>query len=283
MTKLVQGAGLILVGGILVLGFGKVSSYLKGGRALINDKLDKSTPMEFEAARVQELIAAKERELSQYDDKLAEIEYQRAQTGRRISEVQKKLDDEKKVLAHIGKLLEDKRDVYTINGHDYSSTQVNSDAKARVERAKQLGNSLADYGRMLKEQEQAINVARQNLGNARNKVASLKTEFQQLQMRNTNADLRLEMARMVGDLGQTPEVAGELLKAKENYERRVASAERAADRSLAGPSSNGGIDYSAVVESGDAKAEIDAFLKGTPAASTTRPSADVVVVPAVSN
>ena len=261
MNKWALSATLISLGAVLGLGFEKAGSYFWGAVHVANDKLDRNMPMDFEAARVTELMAAKERELTQYDDKVTEIEWQKSQTARRISEVKDQIEREKKVLARISEILSIKQEVYTVAGRQCTAVQVSTDAKTHLDRAKQLEVALADYNRLSGEQDRAVNAARQNLTEAKGKLVALKTQFQQLQMRNTSAELRLEVAKMVGDLNKSPEVGGELARAKENYERRIALTERAADRALSTSTNSGTIDYIAESNNEDTKAEIDTYLK----------------------
>ena len=255
-----------------LFGIEKSWSYVRGGGRAVNQQVDARMPMSFESARIEELVAGKQREIEGQDAALAEIKCQITENERRTNDLRRRLGHEKELLAHVRTLLEQKRDQYVIGGRNYTFAQINADALRHIEDVRRLAEEIASNDALLQETRQQADAGRQTLASKRQELAQLQREFETLQVRNTVADMRLELSSLRDRLVSFNVGSGELEKAFLNYQRRVAVKEHQADDRLGREGAAGRIDYSAEVPAGDAISEINRVLRpaSAPAVSAER-------------
>lgn len=246
---------------LLVFGWDKSWSYVKGTQQVINEEADNQAPMRLERARITALIQKKNEEILSYEDKICDLEARRSATARSVAGAQKKLQAEKNLLKRIKGLLDEKNKQYTIGRNTYTYAEVNADALERLEAVKRMQENVAFNQTLLADLDKAIKQGRGSLGEARKRLVELRNGIERLEARNANADVRLEVARLTNAVAGAPLSAdSELEKAVRNYDRRVGQKERRAESRLHASSGQFRIDYSAAMVTQDAAAEIEQLL-----------------------
>jgi hypothetical protein len=125
----------------------------------------------------------------------------------------------------------------------------------------------------------AIEQARSSLGAARKRIVDLKNAMARLEVRDANADARLQVAKLTNAItGAQPTGDSELQKAVRNYEERVTQKERRGAVRLTAANGAFRIDYAAMLTE-EASGEIERVLsrgadrKPIPPVPAARPSA----------
>lgn len=249
--------------GVVAIAFGwdRTWSYMKGTQQVITEEVDNRTPIRLEAARIAALIEKENESILAYEDRVCDLEARRDSTARAFEEARKRLQAETDLLKRVKSLLEQKQEQYRIGRNTYSYAEVNADALERLEAVKRIQESVTFNETLIYDLDQAIGQGRGSLADARKRLAELNSAMARLEARNTNADVRLELAKLTNSANAAPFSANsELEKAFRNYERRVAQKERQASARLANGSGQFRIDYSAAMVTQDAAAEIDRVL-----------------------
>ncbi|MEI7837148.1 MAG: hypothetical protein WCK05_12175 [Planctomycetota bacterium] len=245
---------------VLLFGVERTWSYLVTTRTSIQDGVDQNTPMSFEAARIKNLIQGKSEEILQYEDKVADLQGRADATTRAVADTGRKLEAERGLLAKIKGMLDSKQTRYTVGSGNYSYAEVNTDALARVDACKRMQEDISEQSSMLKELQKSVSQGQASAQDARRKLGELSASLARLEARNTNADIRTELAQITSSLSSSPTGQNsELEKACRNYERRVAVKERRASAKLTSSTATT-IDYSKTVVTQDAATEIDRLL-----------------------
>ncbi len=266
MKSIVIVASIVLVLGLVVLGGEKTWSYAKGGQRMINEKVDQTSPMPLEAARIRALMDRENERVLQYEDKVLDLQGRAEATQKSVAEFTKKLDGEKQLIEQIGTLLAKRQERYLIGGHEYSLAEVNSDALGRVEACKKTQEDIEFQKSLLHDLNLAVEQGRQSLGEAKKKYTELGGQLARLETRNANADIRMEVATLTNSLTSAPVSGNSALEdAFKNYERRVAQKERRAVSRLAATNAPHLINYDSNMVTQDAVPEIDRFLKSSSA------------------
>ena len=266
MKTLIMAVGIVAVLALLVFGGEKTWSYLKGGRQVINEEVDKNSPMPLEAARVKSLVDTEANRILEYEDKVADLQARANSAERTIQDLGQKVESETVLLKKIKGMLELKQEKYNIGGRSYTFAEVNADALARLESVRGMQESIRLQESLLTDLEKAAKTGIGNLAVARKNQMELTNKISQLEARNSNADLKMEVANLTGAVGSSPfSPSSELEKSFRNYETRVAQKERRAESRLTMSAGNSGapkIDYSTSVVTQDASKEISSFLEG---------------------
>jgi len=258
---ILMGIAVVAVLAVLVFGLEKSWSYIEGTKQVINEEVDDRAPMRLESARVTSLVRKENEDVLAYEDKLCDLEARRDATARAVEEGRKRLQAEMDLLGRIKALLDEKRDQYVIGRNTYTYAEVNADALERLEGVKRMEEAITFNESLIRDLDQAIKQGRGSLAESRKRLAELKSAMTRLETRNTNADLRLEVAKLANAIAGAPLSAdSELEKAFQNYERRVAQKERRAEARLVASNGQFRIDYSAAMVTQDAAGEIGRFL-----------------------
>ena len=273
LKKIIIAVGIIFVLMLLVLGWEKSWSYVKGTQQVLNDEVDDRTPMRLESARITALIRKESESVLGYEDRICDLEARRDGTARTVGEANKKLLVEKNLLKQIKDLLDEKRAEYVIGRNTYTYAEVNADALERLEAVRRMQENVAFNETLLADLDTAIKQGRGSLGEARNRIAELKSGVARLEARNANADVRLEVAKLTNAIVGAPLSAeSELEKVVRNYDRRVSQKERRAESRLSASSGQFRIDYSAAMVTQDASSEIGQMLENAPPDKPLPPS-----------
>ena len=272
VTTAVLG-GLVL----LVLGWDKTWSYVKGTRQAINDQVDDNTPLSLEKSRIDTMIQEEQKNIFGFEDKVAELEARRDSAVRLIADARKRLAGEMELLKRIKGMLDGGNTSYQIGHSQYTRAEVNADALERIEAVKRIQETIDFNDSLRLDLDKAINQGRGSLAEARKRVGELKNAIVRLDVRDANAEVRLEMARLTSAIAGAPLTTdSELEKAVRNYDRRVGQKERRAASTLAGNGNPFRIDYSSSVVTENASAEITRLVAASensakPAAVETLP------------
>lgn len=261
LKKILIGVVIVFSLSIIVLGWDKTVSYVEGGREHTNKELDKKVPLEFEVSRAQALMRKETDRISGYECKLADLAGRRDLTSRKIKEVQAQLVGKKATLRKIMTLLEQKKEQYQIGPNVYTFAEVNNDALARLQDVRKMEENVAFHESLVHDLDGAIKQGRSNLVECRSKLAELNSKIEHLRVRNTNANIRGEVAKLANSLVGAPLLAdSELEKVTANIERQVVTNERRVEARLNSGKANYKIDYDAVFMLEDAATEIGNYL-----------------------
>jgi len=272
LKKIIIAAVVVLVLAIVVFGWPKTWSYLRGTQQILNEEVDDRTPMRLESARITALIQKENEAVLSYEDSICDLEARRDSTMRSIEEARKKLQTEMDLLKRIKALLDEKRQQYTIGRNTYTYAEVNADALERIEAVKRMQEDIAFKQSLVNDLDRAVKQGRGSLADAHKRLAELNSAMERLRARDANADVRLQVAKLTNAIAGAPLSAdSELEKAIRNYERRVGTKERRAASRLMTSSGQFRIDYSAAMVTQDASAEIDQLLGEGPVAKPVKP------------
>lgn len=261
MKRIIIGIVVVVFAAILIFGIGKTVSYLAGAKKWINDEVDENMPMSFEIKKIEALIEKEGSTIQAYNDKVCDIDGRATSLKKNISTLKGRLDDEKALLARIKSMLDEKKEFYDIGGRKYTYAEVNRDALARVEGANRIQKDIEIKEKLRHEFNIVIKEAKTNLVTARQRLTTLKGTLETLEARNANADIRLEVARLVNSIENSGFGSdSEIEKAVAQYESRVAQKERRASARLGDATSAGRIDYSGSIVTKEASAEIEHLL-----------------------
>lgn len=253
----------IAVVAVLVLGSEKVASYVKGGRELVNEQVDKKSPMRLENARIRTMMRDEKQNIAEYEGKLCDLKARQDVAQENIVQLSSELEHEKSVLKRAQDLLEQEKAEYSIGGQAYTYAEVNADAIKRLEECKKLKKDVKFKQSLVRDIDAAIKQGAHNLGESRDVLAKLGNKLERLETRNAHADARTELAKLTGSLSSSSlGVDSEIEKAFHNYEQRVKQKERRASSKLSEANTSHLIDYSADVITDDASKAIDDFLTG---------------------
>lgn len=265
---------------LFVFGWDKSWSYVKGTQRVVNEEVDSRAPMRLEVARVKSLIDKQNQIILEHEDKILNLESRRQATAKLIAEAQEKLSNETELLRRIKALLDENREEYQIGRVVYSRAEVSNDSLQRLEAVKKMQETTAFHENLLADLDVATKQGRTSLTEARQHLVELKNAVARLEVRDSNAELRLEVARLTNAVAGAPLTAdSELEKAYRNLESRVAQKENQAGAKLTELQGQFRIDYSGAIATRDASAEIGKLLESTgsakhaPDALQTRPSA----------
>jgi hypothetical protein len=248
---------------LLVFGWDKSWSYVKGTQQVVNEEVDERSPMRFENARITSLIEKENSNVLTYEDRICDLEARRDGAARAVAEGQKRLQAEGDLLKRIKGLLDEKRERYVIGPCQYTYAEVNADALERLEALKRMQEDITFNESLVRDLDTSIKQGRGSLAESRKRLVELNHAMVRLEARNANADVRLEVAKLANAIAGAPLAAdSELEKACHNYERRVAQKERRAESRLAAGKGQFRIDYSAAMVTQDASAEIAHLLGG---------------------
>ena len=280
LRHIVIGIVIVAVLALLVFGAERSVSYVKGTRAIITERVDDSSPMVLEAARVRALMDSQSERILRYEDKTADLQARAELTAQSVTELHKRLSEQKQLLIRIKALLDEKKEAYVIGGHEYTRAEVNADALSRLEDSKRLQEEIEFQQSLLGDLNKAIDQGDKTLVAVRQKQHQLKDQLVRLEARNANADLRNEVATLTNSLASSPLTANsELEHAFQNYARRVAKKERRAGSRLSAASTRHLIDYSSSITTRDAASEISVFMSGEEATGPTRIGPDARPAP----
>lgn len=278
--KVIIASGIIFVLMLLVFGWEKSWSYVKGTQQVLNAEADDRAPMKLESARITALIDKENEAVLGHQDKIDDLEARREATARSIAASQKNLAAEMELLRRIKSMLDKKEDKYTIGRNTFTYAEVNADALERLQAVKRMRETVAFNDTLLGDLDSAVKQGRASLGEANKRMDELKNALARLDARNVTADVRLEVAKLISSVAGAPLPAdSELERAVRNYDRRVSQKERRAESHLNAGGGQFRIDYSAAVVTQDASSEIGQMLSDVPremtvpAAPQTRPSA----------
>ncbi len=256
--------GVLFVLALIVFGWEKTVSYMAGTRRVLNAEADDRVPMQLERARIEALVQKQGEQILAFEDRVADLEGRREGMARAIQEANRKLSAERELLRRIKDLLQEGREQYSIGRQTYSFAEVNADALERLGRIQQMQEAIEFDEALRAELDVAIKQGISSLAESRGRLVELRSALVRLEQRNVNAEMRMQVAQLVNAITAAPLSAdSELENAMRNYERRVGAKERRASARLAADSGQFRIDYSAVIITQDAAAEIDRFLSAT--------------------
>jgi len=265
----------------LILGLDKTRSYLKGTSQIVREEVDDYSPLRLQAARIRHLIGDTVQRIFIYEDKVSDLEGRAEIVERTVSDLRQKFRSEKQLLEKIKEMLESNRKEYMIGDATYTFKEVNADALLRLKAIEQIQENIVFQESLRQDQEKAITQGKAQLVKARMNQVSLKNKLEQLESRNVNADLQMEVAHMTADItGSLLTSDSELETAFANYERRVAMKERRVDARLI-PSVSNLINYEFGLDTQNAVSKIERFLKGFDLLQQEDTSIAVLGVPGV--
>jgi uncharacterized coiled-coil protein SlyX len=258
---------------VVVLGWAKTSSYIAGTRQVLNEEANDRAPMRLERARIEALIEKEQQNVLAFDDRVADMDGRRNATYRAVEDANKALAIERTLLKKIKALLDEKRNTYTIGRNSYSYAEVNADALDRLEAVRRMQEDIAFQESLVADLECGIKQGRGSVGDAQKRLAELKNAMARLEVRNANADVRLEIAKLTSAIAGAPLCAqSELEGAVRNYDRRIGQKERQAQSRLSVTGGPFRIDYAAAVVTQDASMEIEKVLGETQQDATVPPA-----------
>ncbi|MCD4654612.1 PspA/IM30 family protein [bacterium] len=260
---------------VVIFGGEKTWSYFQGGKSVINNEVDKHSPMPLEFERLKSLISNMQEKTIDYEVKLTEFGARARSTGHKIAELKRNLDIEKQILSVVKSRLETKKNTYLINGCRYSYHEVAKDALARVSSCKKLEEQITFEHSLLNEYRNGEVTGRKNFKKAEKKLEELKTNYQKLKIENEIADTKLDIAKMTATISMDPFGTGsELEKTWSGIVKRIEEKKVRANRTLADHNSGVFIDYSEAVSMQDASSEIEQYLSGTSVANWSDNTSD---------
>ena len=263
MKKVAIAVAAVLVLSCLVFGFDKVSSWMGGTRQVINDRVDEGSPISLEVARIRWLIGRKREEMLSLEDRVVDLEGRHEHALRTLAALKKDLHGEKTLLGRIKVMLDARQETYRVGLHEYAFAEVNTDALERVEDCKRMAEAVALQESVVRDLRDAVEQGGRNLAKVRSKLHELEPKLARLEARDTNADIRAEVASLTESVqGSLFGADDELSAAFRNLERRVAGKERRATARLGSGRTTHRIDYTPVVVTEEASSEIARFLNG---------------------
>ena len=224
------GTLVVLALASVILGPRKVLSHMVAGRELISSSVDEVSSDAQQAARIRVLLQGLDDDILEYQDKLADVEWQLADDRRVLQRLEAEIGNQREILAKERAMLQQDMPSYEIQGKVYSSRKVEEDALSRISHTKSLEQQFDLKRQVVARLEAALNEGRTNLAKAmtarREKVEELKV----LEARLRNARVLSQVAEIAKDLGEAPLAPqSELGKALRTFEKRVRDAERRND------------------------------------------------------
>ena len=260
LKKVMITVAVVLALAVMILGWTKTWSYLRGTQEVLNEKLDDNAPMELELARIKAMIKDNQREIRQREDDICGLEARRDSVREYIGNLHEKLAAEVELLKKIKSMLSEKREQYVIGSQTYTFAQVNDDALKGLAVVKELQADISFQQSLVNDLDKSVKQARSNLAQGYKKINELRAALEKMEVRNTNADLRLQVTEIINAVEGAPLNADtELEKAILNFEQRVRSKEYRAESRLSAGNGQDRIDYSETMTK-DAASEIDKLL-----------------------
>lgn len=229
MTKKTIAIGLIGVTILtaLILGPMKAWSHASALFSRINTGVDDITSDAQELARIQVLLRSQERNITAYQDRLAELDAQLESDETLLSQWNRELENQRDILSQERELLKQDRAEYLIKGRNFTRQQVEEDALSRIEFAKQLSEKIDQKSKLVANLQAALDEGHNNLQKAKASRRNQVDQVKALEARLNNARALSAVAAIVEDLGSAPLGAEtELSQAFSTLEKRVRIVER---------------------------------------------------------
>jgi hypothetical protein len=278
MIRKVMGVGLATAGSLALVGsvFGgdKIKLYGATGERIIQEKIDGacsvSTKLELLKTKVRELDA----EVARLEQDAIARRVECDGASARVHEADVSIAHQKQILARAAELLDENQATYEIAGRRYARSDVEADARAKLDACSSAERVLEDEKKIVQVKEKTLALAQAHLERARTRRGELSQAVRSLEARISEQQAKRALAEALDAQPISVEVQGELAKAErlaKEVQTKLEVEERVLDERLAqknGPT--GQIDYEPAkkAEAQDVSHAIRAHLAGPVAPAT---------------
>ncbi len=272
-----------IVGAILlavaVFGGRTVVSYVATGKRLVMQEAQARVPFRVEIERLRTMVAGLDDTVLRHEKRLIEQEVDLEYLQKEVARRESALRQAENSLKEVRNLLAENRPVYVIGGRSYAAEDLRRDALARVDAYRGAREVLDVRKATLETLEQAVELGRRQIREARARKQQYVDMIARLQAENVKLQAKKELAATVGGL-VSQDTKGDFEAARALYDRlrkRLEVENRMIDAHLARPAE--AIPVEGIGADRDPLREIDTVLgekpsESTPAAFETTGDAD---------
>jgi phage shock protein A len=232
MKKLLIGVGIVVVLGIVCLGFDGLKSHVEASKQVIKDKIASSTSSEYDEARIKSLLASERTNVKTYEGQIKGLDAKIARENQVIAKAETDLVEHRQTLAKAGDLLKAEKTIYVINGKEYTKAEVNNDAIARLSCVKKLASKITLHKTLVSDLSKASELSKVSLREAIVKIQEVETYLETLKAREVNAEIKARIATLSDDMTSFSSNLSEnsaLQDAMGSYEKKVIAKEAMGD------------------------------------------------------
>ncbi len=215
---ILYGVGGVTLAGVLLLGWGPVSSYVRTGARLAGENARQMVPTDFEVERLETMIGDLDQTVQKQRSRLVEQGVDLDYLRREVVRAEEKLADLSDEVTVARSLLAAHRPEYRIGGEVYGRTKVVREARRKAESLVRL-RAIAEAKReSLEALENALGQAEAQIAAAREKRQQYAMRLAELRASAENVAIRQQLATRLGDLPDGLE-AGAFQEVEETFAR----------------------------------------------------------------
>lgn len=218
--------GLVLfmvVGGLL---FGSdLSSYVRSGAKMTQDKVKDAVPIEFELRRAQDLLEEILPEIHANIELIAKEEVEIAALKREIQESETAIDQQKQRVEKLRNALANQQETYTFGNRKFTRQEVADELTAQFENYKEAELVFASKKKLFDTREKSLRAAAQLLEKTKSqkrilasRIESLEGQYRLLKASAVGTGIQVDNSK----LAQTEKLLGQIKKRLDVAERVLA-------------------------------------------------------------